>query len=317
MSKHLIVGMGPIGSATARLLAARGEEVVLVSRSGAAPATAGLADLPGVRSVRLDATDAAALGELAAGSAVLYNCAGPAYHRWATDWPPLAAALLAAAESSGAVLATVGNLYGYGAVAVPMTEDTPLDPNSVKGRVRARMWEDALALHRAGRIRTTEIRSSDYIGPHAESPLGARVVPRLLAGRGIQVLRSADTAHTWTYTEDAARLLVTVGGEERAWGRAWHVPSNPPRTQREAVADLAEAAGVAQVQVGEIPTVMLAALGLVNPSVRALREVAYQLEHPFVMDSGAATAAFGHKPTPWTEVLSAAADSYRNPASHH
>ncbi|MFI1564887.1 NAD-dependent epimerase/dehydratase family protein [Streptomyces sp. NPDC020490] len=316
MSKHVIVGMGPIGSAATRLLAARGEEVVLVSRSGAGPAAAGLAELPGVRSVRLDATDAAALGELAAGAAVLYNCANPAYHRWATDWPPLAAALLAAAECSGAVLATVGNLYGYGAVAAPMTEDTPLNPNSVKGQVRARMWEDALALHRAGRIRTTEIRSSDYIGPHAESPLGARVVPRLLAGRGIQVLRSADTTHSWTYTEDAARLLVTVGGEERAWGRAWHVPSNPPRTQREAVADLAEAAGVAPVRVGEIPAVMLAALGLVNPTVRALREVAYQLERPFVMDSGAATAAFGLKPTPWTEVLSATADSYRTPAAH-
>ncbi|WP_432043021.1 NAD-dependent epimerase/dehydratase family protein [Streptomyces cadmiisoli] len=310
MSKHLIVGMGPIGSATARLLAARGEEVVLVSRSGATPATA---DLPGVRSVRLDATQSAALAELATGAAVLYNCANPAYHRWATDWPPLATALLAAAERSGAVLATVGNLYGYGAVTAAMTEDTPLAPNSEKGRVRARMWEDALALHRAGRIRTTEIRSSDYIGPHAQSPLGARVVPRLLAGRDVQVLCSPDTAHSWTYTEDAARLLVAVGGEERAWGRPWHVPSNPPRTQHEAIADLAEAAGVAPVRVGQIPAVITSMLGLVNPTVRALREVAYQLERPFVMDARAATAAFGLKPTPWTEVLTATADAYRTP----
>ncbi|MCQ9135646.1 NAD-dependent epimerase/dehydratase family protein [Streptomyces hilarionis] len=317
MSKHLIVGAGPIGSAAARLLAARGEEVVVVSRSGAARAAAGPADgLPGIRHLRLDATDAAALGELATGAAVLYNCANPAYHRWATAWPPLAAALLAAAERSGAVLATVGNLYGYGAVTAPMTEDTPLAPNSVKGRVRARMWEDALALHRAGRIRTTEIRSSDYIGPHAESPLGARVVPRLLAGRGVQVLRSADTAHSWTYTEDAARLLVAVGSEERAWGRPWHVPTNPPRTQREAVADLAEAAGVAPVRVGEVPGLMLTALGVLNPTVRALREVAYQFERPFVMDSEAAVAAFGIEPTPWTEVLNATVDSYRTPAAH-
>ncbi|MDX3797776.1 NAD-dependent epimerase/dehydratase family protein [Streptomyces sp. AK04-3B] len=311
MRKHLIVGMGPIGAATARLLAARGEEVVLVSRSGSTPAAAGLADLPGVRSVRLDATDADALGELAVGAGVLYNCANPAYHRWATDWPPLAAALLTAAERSGAVLATVGNLYGYGAVTAPMTEATPLVPNSVKGRVRAGMWQDALALHRAGRIRATEIRSADYVGPHAESPLGARVVPRLLAGRPVQVLGSADAARSWTYTEDAARLLVAVGGEEAAWGRPWHVPTNPPRSQREAVADLAEAAEVAPVRVSEVPAVMMAALGLVNPIVRALREVAYQFERPFVMDSGAATAAFGLVPTPWAEVLGATADSYR------
>lgn len=305
MSKHLIVGVGPVGTATARLLAERGEEVTVVSRSGGGP------ELPGVRAVRLDATDGAALGELAAGTAVLYNCAGPAYHRWATDWPPLAAALLAAAERSGAVLATVSNLYGYGAVTGPMTEATPLQPNSVKGGVRARMWQDALALHRAGRIRATEIRGSDYIGPRAQSVLGERVIPRVLAGRGVQVPRSADTTHSWTFTEDAARLLVAVGEDERAWGRPWHVPSNPPRSQREAIGDLARAAGVAPVKVGEIPAVMMTALGWVNPTVRALGEVGYQLEQPFVMDSGAARRTFGLEPTPWLDGLAAAAGFYR------
>jgi hypothetical protein len=39
-----------------------------------------------------------------------------------TDWPPPAAALLRAAETSGALLVTTGNLYGYGAVDGPMTE---------------------------------------------------------------------------------------------------------------------------------------------------------------------------------------------------
>ncbi|MCU7820669.1 NAD-dependent epimerase/dehydratase family protein [Kitasatospora sp. DSM 101779] len=308
MSKHLIVGAGPVGTATARLLADRGEEVTVVTRSGrtAAPLT-------GVRHLRLDASDADALATAAAGAAVLYNCANPAYHRWATDWPPLAAALLRAAESSGAVLATVGNLYGYGAVDGPMTEDTPLAPNSVKGRVRAKMWQDAETLHRAGRIRATEIRGSDYLGPGAESVLGERVVPRVLAGRGVQVLGDPDTAHSWTYTLDAARLLVAVGSDERAWGRPWHVPSNPPRSQREAVADLARAGGLPPVPVRRIPGAVLALLGLVNPTVRAVRETAYQLERPFVMDSTAAERTFDLAPTPWQEVLAAIVEAHRDP----
>ncbi|WP_030275622.1 NAD-dependent epimerase/dehydratase family protein [Streptomyces sp. NRRL B-24484] len=306
MSKHLIVGAGPVGTAAARLLAERGEEVTVVTRSGrtAEPLT-------GVRHLRLDAADADALGAAAAGAAVLYNCANPAYHRWATDWPPLAASLLRAAESSGAVLATVGNLYGYGAVDGPMTEDTPLAPNSVKGGVRARMWQDAEALHRAGRIRATEVRGSDYVGPGAESVLGERVVPRVLAGRGVQVLGDPDTAHSWTYTRDAARLLVAVGSDERAWGRPWHVPSNPPRSQREAVADLARAAGLPPVPVSRIPGPVLALLGLVNPTVRALRETSYQMERPFVMDSTAAERTFGLAPTPWPEVLTAVVEAHR------
>ncbi|MEV6210061.1 NAD-dependent epimerase/dehydratase family protein [Kitasatospora sp. NPDC051914] len=306
MSKHLIVGAGPVGTATARLLAERGEDVTVATRSGAAAAP-----LPGIRHLRLDATDAAALTEAATGAAVLYNCANPAYHRWATDWPPLAAALLQAAERTGAVLATVGNLYGYGAVDGPMIEATPLAPNSVKGRVRARMWQDAHALHREGRIRATEIRGSDYLGPGARSILGDRILPRLLAGRSIQVLGSPDTPHSWTYTVDAARLLVAVGGDERAWGRPWHVPGNAPRTQRQVVEDLARTAGIPPVRVAPIPGAAVALLGLVNPLLRATRETVYQLRQPFVMDSTAAQEAFGLKPTPWEEILSAVVDSHR------
>jgi nucleoside-diphosphate-sugar epimerase len=306
VSKHLIVGAGPVGSAAARLLAARGEEVTVATRSGASATP-----LTGVREIRLDATDAPALTRAAEGAAVLYNCAGPAYHRWATDWPPLAAALLEAAERSGAVLATVGNLYGYGAVTAPMTEDTPLRPNSVKGRVRARMWQDAHALHVAGRIRTTEVRSSDYIGPGAVSVLDARALRRALAGRTAQVLHDPDTAHSWTYTEDTARMLVTAGGDERAWGRAWHVPTNEPRTQREVIADLCRAAGLPPVRVGRLPDAVLAVIGLANPTVRALKETAYQLNDPFVLDSSAARREFGLEPTPWPEVLDAVVTAYR------
>ncbi|MFC8451219.1 NAD-dependent epimerase/dehydratase family protein [Kitasatospora sp. NPDC057223] len=305
MTKHLIVGAGPVGTATARLLAERGEETIVVTRSGTAALPAG------VRAVRLDATDAGALSGLADGAAVLYNCANPAYHRWTTDWPPLAAALLTAAERSGAVLATVSNLYGYGAVDAPMTESTALNPNSVKGQVRVRMWLDALALHGAGRIRATEVRSADYVGPGAQSHLGDRVVPRLLAGKGVQVLGSPDTVHSWTYTEDVARLLVAVGGDERAWGRPWHVPSNAPRTQREAVGDLARVAGVDPVKVSRIPGAVLTVLGWTNPVIREVRETAYQLEQPFIIDAGAAEQAFALAPTPWDDVLAATVASFR------
>ena len=51
----------------------------------------------------------------------------------------LAAALLRAAETSGALLLTTGNLYGYGAVDGPMAEGLPLQPNTEKGQVRVRI----------------------------------------------------------------------------------------------------------------------------------------------------------------------------------
>jgi len=304
-AQHVIVGAGPIGSATARLLSAAGQQVRIITRSGGGP------DLPGVERVKADAVDAARLTELTAGAAALYNCANPPYHHWATDWPPLAASLLTAAETSGAVLATVSNLYGYGRVSGPMTEQTPLNPNGTKGRVRVTMWQDALAAHRAGRVRATEVRGSDYIGGGAQGHLGDRVVPRILAGKGVQVLGAADQPHTWTFVDDVARLLVTVGSNEQAWGRAWHVPSNPPRTQRQAVDDIARVAGVTPVKTAVVPGLVLRVMGLFNPQVRELPEVAHQLEHPFVMDSSAAQQTFGLEPTPWDDVLAATVAHYR------
>jgi len=303
--QHVIVGAGPIGSATASLLSAAGQQVRIITRSGGGP------DLAGVELVKADAADAARLSELTAGADVVYNCANPPYHRWATDWPPLAASLLTAAEASGAVLATVSNLYGYGRVSGPITEQTPLNPNGTKGRVRVTMWQDALAAHQDGRVRATEVRGSDYVGGGAQGHLGDRVVPRILAGKGVQVLGAADQPHTWTFVDDVARLLVAVGSDEQAWGKAWHVPSNPPRTQRQAVDDLARVAGVTPVKTSVVPRFVLRVMAVFNPQVRELPEVAYQLEQPFVMDSSAAERTFGLEPTPWDEVLAATVAHYR------
>ena len=307
---HLVVGAGPIGSAVVRRLAAAGQRVSVVTRSGSGP------DHPLVEKVAADAADAARMRELAAGASVVYNCVNPAYHRWANDWPPVASALLGAAESAGAVLVTCSNLYGYGEVDRPMTEDMPLAATGTKGRVRVQMWEDALAAHRAGRVRVTEARGADYVGAGAESVLGDRVVPKLLAGKNVQVLGSADTQHTWTYTEDMAMTLVAIGADERAWGRAWHVPSALVCSQREAIARLAETAGVPMVKVSTVPGFVLKAMGLVNPTIRELPEVAYQLESPFVMDSSAAQRELGLVPTPADDVLRAIVDAYRPAASH-
>ncbi|MEU8296692.1 NAD-dependent epimerase/dehydratase family protein [Micromonospora sp. NPDC048909] len=297
MGLHVIVGAGPVGTATARLLVERGERVRLVSRRGTGPAH------PGVERVAADATDAERLGALAEGAAALYNCANPPYHRWATDWPPLAAALLAAAERAGAVLATVGNLYGYGPVDAPMTEATPLRPNSVKGQVRARMWTDALDAHRAGRVRATEVRGGDYLGAGAQSVATLLVLPRVLAGRRAMAPADLDAPHSWTYVGDVARTLVAAAGDERGPGRAWHVPSPPPISLRALAVRTAALAGAPTPKLSRMPGPVLWLGGLFDPTAREMREVAYQFDRPFRLDSSAATGTFGIEPTPLDDVL--------------
>jgi nucleoside-diphosphate-sugar epimerase len=302
MALHVIVGKGPVGSTTAEELVHRGHDVRVLSRSGGT-------SRDGIEHRQVDATDAAALTAATRGAAALYNAVNPAYHRWATDWPPVAAALLAAAERTGAVLVTMSNLYAYGRPAGPMTPQSPLAAFDVKGLVRKQMWLDAFAAHRAGRVRVTEARAADFFGPQvpaAHSHL-VRQVPALKAGRRAWVVGDPDAPRTWAYLPDVAATLATLGTDERALGRAWHVPSTAPRSQRQALGDLAAAMTVPAVPVSGIPWPVLRAVGVVVPMMREVVAVRHQFDQEFVIDARATTETFGLTATPWREALAATA----------
>jgi nucleoside-diphosphate-sugar epimerase len=304
MSEHVIVGAGAVGSATALLLAERGEHVRLISRRGTGPEHAA------IERVAADATDAERLTALATGAGALYNCANPQYHQWFTGWPPLASALLTAAERSGAVLAAMSNLYGYGQVNGPITQKTPLGATHPKLRLRAEMWGDALAAHETGRIRATEVRASDYI--EANGLLLTVVGKRLLAGRRAYALAPLDVPHSWTSIGDCAKTLVTVAADERALGQAWLVPTNPALTARQLAARFAEVNGAPRAKVTAIPYPGIWATGLFSPVVKELRTTRYQFTRPFVVDSSATTQTFGLEPVPMDDALRDAAARLRD-----
>ncbi|MFE3886513.1 NAD-dependent epimerase/dehydratase family protein [Streptomyces lydicus] len=309
MSLYVVIGFGPAGAATARLLAEEGHAVRVVTKSGRSPE-------PGIEHIALDVTDGTdgeRLSESAQGAAAIINCAGPPYPRWTSDWPPLAASVCAAAEATGAVLVMLGNLYGYGPVDHPLTEALPLAATGAKGRVRAAVWEQAQKLHEQGRIKAVEVRASDFFGPGVTDGghLAARVMPRLLAGKPVSTLGNPDAPHSWSYLPDVARALVEVAGEERAWGRAWHVPTQPALSAREMADRLAAQSGTGPVTVRRLPSAVLGVVSLVSPLLRELKEIRYQFDHPFIVDSSAYEAAFALRATTLDEQIKATVDWWR------
>jgi len=299
MALHVIVGAGPVGAGAAKLLAQAGHRVRLVSRRGLGP------EHPAIERVAADATQADRLSQLSEGAAALYNCANPLYHRWLTDWPPLAAALLTAAERSGAVLAVASNLYGYGPVDGPITDATPLAATHPKLRLRADMWREALARHQAGRLRMTEVRASDYL--EANSILSLVLAKPIREGKRAFVPAPLDVPHSWTAIVDAARTLVTVASDQRAWGKAWLVPTNPPLTIRALASRYAALVGAGAPKLSSIPYALLWAVGLAVPLVRELRATRYQFVSPFTLDSSATEEIFGLLPTDIDVALKAVA----------
>ncbi len=296
---HLVVGAGPVGRHVAALLVERGERVTLASRSGRDTG------LQAVRHLALDAADADALTRAAQGAAVLYNCANPAdYTQWERVWPPLAASMLTAVQASGAVYAVTDGLYAYGPVQGPIREGLPEGATDHKGVLRAKLWAQALAAHQAGRIRTVQVRASDFVGPGIGTNNGhiTRVLPAALQGKNVSMIGRIDKPHTFTDVLDVARTLTAAAADPTAHGRVWHVPSNPPKTQVQALTDMLAAAGKPPVNVRGIPAGLLRAVGLVSPMTREIAQVSYQWTRPYLLDDSAARAHFGIEPTPWDQV---------------
>lgn len=301
MGTQVVIGAGGIGRATARKLLEAGQKVLVLSRSGPK-------DLPdGAEGRAVDITDTAALDAAVAGADSIVNAVNPSrYWLWAKEWPAMAAAILGAAERSGAGLVTISNLYGYGLVDAPMTEDTPLRPNGIKGEIRVQMWRDALRAHEEGRCRVTEVRPADYFGPGAgegTSVLNTYVIGPAAAGKPVSMpIGGLDVVHSWSYLDDIGALAATLATGD-GWGRAWHVPTIEPRTVRQVATEAAALAGAGTTRISALPRFVISAAGVFSPMLRELWETRHQFERPFVLDSTAAQETFGLAPTPWETQL--------------
>lgn len=281
---HMVVGAGPVGSSVARGLAEAGERVRIVTRRGTGP------EHPLIERVVADAADAPRMVEFARGAEVVYNCVNPPYTTWERDWPPMSAALIAAARGNDAVLAITSSLYGYGPrPGGHMDERTPLAATGRKGRVRIKMWQDALA---AG-VRTLEVRGSDYLGAGANGAFSMIFAPAIAKRRTAWVPGDLDVPHSWTYVGDMATTLIALSRDERAWGRGWHAPTHTGISLRELVAHHRRVTGAPEVPLRQLPRFVMRTAGVVIPMARELAEMDYQFYRPFLLDTTETDQTFG------------------------
>lgn len=294
---HVIFGTGPLGKHTATELLKRGERVRLINRSGHADGLPSGAEL-----VRGDASNPEIARQLTAGASVVYQCAQPAYGRWAEEFPALQQSVLEAAAKTGARLVIADNLYMYGAPnGVPLREDHPYNATTKKGRVRATLATAALEAHRQGKLEVAILRGSNFFGPEDRVMFDLIFKP-VLMGKSAQLLGRLDQPHTFTYAPDFGRALAAIGTSSTGFGRAWHVPSSAPVTQAEFLRILeGQLGGRAKRIVGS--PLMLRLLGLFKPELNETVEMMYEWMQPFVMDSSAFTEALGLHATPLEAAL--------------
>ena len=306
--RHVIFGTGAIGLATFDALRRRGEAVRLVNRTGKARVPDDVEVIGG------DAVDPAFTTAVTKGAKVVYQTLNPPYHQWTTLFPALQAAVLAAAEATGARLVSMENVYLYGRPdGRTLTEDRAHNAHTTKGRLRGQMSRDLLAAHHTGRVEVSIGRASDYFGPRggAQSNLGDRVFPAALTAKTATVLGDPDQPHTYSYIPDIGEGLAVLGEHRDAAGQAWHLPNDPDtRTTRQLVNAVHRLAGAPSARMRSTPPLLLRALGLVNPTVRELVEMQYQFAEPFIVDSTRITEQLGLHATPIDQALAETMSTY-------
>ncbi|WP_327321545.1 NAD-dependent epimerase/dehydratase family protein [Streptomyces sp. NBC_01210] len=295
---HAVLGSGPAGTALAQELVRRGHAVRLVDRKADGPAVTGVERYADVSTA--DGTSAAV-----AGAAVVYHCVNVGYHLQVEVMPRIQEAVLGAVEAGGARLVVLDTLYPYGETGgAVMTEDTPWKATTRKGRMRADLDEKYLAAHRAGRARAVLGRSADFVGPGVvNSTLGGAVFPGALTSGEILGLGDIDLPHSYTYIDDVAAGLATLGERPEGDGRVWHLPTAPALTTRQIHAMIEE-----RVE-RPLSAMILEEARPFGPFdevfMAEYAEMFYQHTEPQIVDSSAFEGTFGVHHTPLTEALDA------------
>ena len=193
-----------------------------------------------------------------------------------------------------------------------MTEETPFNPSSRKGEIRAQIATMLLDEMKAGGVRALIARAADFYGPAARTSVANILVFDKLARREkASWLANDSVPHSFTFTPDAGKSLAMLAASETSWNQTWHVPTAAyPPTGKEFIRLGATRFGV-EPRHRVLTPFMLKVAGLFNSDIRELGEMLYQYGSPYVFDSTKFTKAFGFEPTDYATGIERTTSSYQ------
>jgi nucleoside-diphosphate-sugar epimerase len=298
---------GAIGVELLKELAGKGQRVRLVGRN----------PKPAQEAAEVVAADLSQLEQTikaVSGSEIVYLLAGLKYGLkvWRDLWPRIMCNTIEACKQAKAKLIFFDNVYMYGRVAGPMTEDTPFNPCSKKGEIRAEIAAALLREMKAGDLTAMIARSADFYGPAARTSVANILVFDKFAKAGTASWFVSDSVpHSFTFTPDAAKGLVMLAKNGRSWNQTWHLPTrSKPPTGKQFIELVAGGFGVpAKYRILSRPIIKIA--GLFDSNVRESYEMLYQSDSEYVFDSSKFAEEFSFQATPYADGIKLTASAYR------
>jgi len=238
------------------------------------------------------------------GSEVVYLTVGLQYDIkiWKTQWPKLMKNVIEACKKSNSKLVFFDNVYSYGRVNGWMTEETPVKPDSEKGKVRAELNKTIMNEVEQGNLNAIIAKSADFYGP--DTPLSfvnIMVFENFKKGKKAQWFIDVNKKHSFTYTPDAAKGTAILGNTGSAYNQICHLPTNKNVLTGKDFIELAAKAMVVKPEFMVVKKWMAQVLGLFIKEIKESVEMLYQNDSDYLFDSTKFEKAFNHKPISYEE----------------
>ncbi|MDZ4668572.1 MAG: NAD-dependent epimerase/dehydratase family protein [bacterium] len=230
---------------------------------------------------------------------------------WAKMWPLIMTNVIESCKVNGTKLVFLDNVYAYGKINSWMTEETPFNPCSVKGEVRAKIATQLLNEMSAGNIQAQIARSADFYGPETpQSFASIMIFERLAKKKEAQWMMNDQALHSLTYTPDIGLALAKLGNSAEAYGQTWHLPTyNEVLTGKEFI-ELCSVAFSCAPRYQLLKNWMLKMVGMFNPIVKENLEMLYQLEGDYLFSSEKIEKKFGLEATSYRRGVVETAQSF-------
>lgn len=298
MKLHTILGAGgAVSNQLLPVLLKNNEKVRLVSRR-AQP-------IANVEAVVADITDYQQTLNAIKGSSVVYLLVGLQYDIkvWRESWPKIMTNVINSCKETGSKLIFFDNVYMYGKATENMTEETPFNPCSKKGEVRAAIATQLLSEMKAGNIDALIARSADFYGPvgFETSMPNMLVFANFKKGKKAQWLINAKLPHSFTYVPDAAKALYLLANDNKAYGQTWHLPTSVEMITGESFIKEAAAAMKVENSFSILPLWMMRLAGLFIKPIKESVEMAYQSEFSYYFNSAKFNKAYNFTSTSYSD----------------
>jgi nucleoside-diphosphate-sugar epimerase len=271
---------GAVGPHTALELIRRGHAVRVVGRDQTRLA----AVAPGVEPFVADLTDPSGARAAADGMDAVLYAVGVPYDHFELHPEMMRIALAAATDANVSRFIHISNVYPYGRPMTPLVDEShPREPQTRKGRFRKIQEDLVLAAHDAHGLGTLVLRPPDFYGPKAQNTVAAYALANIAAGKPADLLGPIDRPHEWIYVPDLAQVIADLFERPDAFGTAYNVAGVGTLTSLEFARRLF-AFAERPLRYREAGPLLLRAMGIVNPFMRELVEMAYLQQTPVILD---------------------------------